>query len=45
MREFDPATLRHVDAHGARYALADGELVVRVLEHAIVRVAWRPAGG
>jgi alpha-glucosidase len=45
MRELGDATLQHFDAHGARFALADGELAVRVLEHAIVRVTWRPAGG
>ena len=45
MRELGPATLRHFDAHGARLALADGGLSVRVLEHAIVRVTWQPRDG
>ena len=45
MRELGHATLQHFDAHGARFALADGTLGVRVLEHAIVRVTWQPADG
>jgi alpha-glucosidase len=45
MREIGPGRLLDSDAHGARFGLADGELQLRVLEHAIVRLTWRPAAG
>jgi alpha-glucosidase len=45
VRELGPGQLLDVDPHGARLALADGELALRVLEPAIVRVTWRPGDG
>jgi alpha-glucosidase len=45
MRELGSGRLLDCNGQGARFALADGELALRVLEHAIVRVTWRPGAG
>ena len=45
MRDLGHGSLLDCDPHGARFGLADGELRLRVLEHALVRVTWRPGAG
>ena len=45
MRELGRGALKAFDAHGASFQLDDGALEVRVLEHNVTRVSWRPAGG
>jgi alpha-glucosidase len=45
MRDLGHGSLVDCDPHGARFGLADGELRLRVLEHALVRVTWRPGAG
>ncbi|MBK7590815.1 MAG: glycoside hydrolase family 31 protein [Betaproteobacteria bacterium] len=45
MRDLGRGRLLDCDAHGARFGLADGELQLRVLEHALLRVTWRPGDG
>ena len=45
MRDLGQGRLLGCDPHGARFELADGELALRVLEHEIFRVTWRPGGG
>jgi alpha-glucosidase len=45
MRDLGHGSLLDCDPRGARVRLADGELRLRVLEHALVRVTWRPGAG
>lgn len=45
MRPLGSGKLLDCDAHGARFALADGELALTVLEQSIVRVTWCPGEG